>query len=253
MDTALLLWNRVISHTGLFKNIISYREPKFTYALWSNLHRVFGTKLSFSTAYHHQTDGLEERMIQTLEDMIRKFCAYVLQLKYSDGLNHYWCTLITALELEYKTSSHSSTGKNPAMLQNVSNPRLQEYTLRSDLISIYPTASSLKIILDKVKNCEKQSINNTFYHAKQKWENSHKVPEFKLGNPNPLTVPPVEKNEDKKIKTLIKEMVNRDKNQRDCLVRYRSPVHKHEWLAEPDIPDSDKPLQRFRHERMPQS
>ncbi|MBW0564809.1 hypothetical protein O181_104524 [Austropuccinia psidii MF-1] len=296
MDKALLLWNRVISHTGLFKNIISDRDPKFTYALWSNPHRVFGTKLSFSTASHHQTDGLEERMIQTLEDMMRKFCAYLLQLKDSDGLTHDWCTLITALELKYKTSAHSSTGKIPAMLKNVSNPRLQAYTLRNNLISIHPTASSLNIILDNVKHCEKERMNNTFYHAKQKWENSHKVPQFKLGylvlvltldfnniegpkklrflfrtlfyycltwhqcsshgikwNPNPLAVPPVEKNEDKKIKKGIKEMVNRGKNQRDCLVRYRSPVHEHEWLSEPDIPDSDKPLQRLRHERRPHS
>ncbi|MBW0533090.1 hypothetical protein O181_072805 [Austropuccinia psidii MF-1] len=33
MDTAILIWNRVISHTGLFKNIISDRDPKFTSAL----------------------------------------------------------------------------------------------------------------------------------------------------------------------------------------------------------------------------
>ncbi|MBW0582773.1 hypothetical protein O181_122488 [Austropuccinia psidii MF-1] len=52
MDTALLIWNRVISHTGLFKNIIGDRDPKFTSALWTNLHKPLGTKLSFSTAYH---------------------------------------------------------------------------------------------------------------------------------------------------------------------------------------------------------
>ncbi|MBW0558392.1 hypothetical protein O181_098107 [Austropuccinia psidii MF-1] len=75
MDTALLLCSRVISHTELLKNIISDRDPKFKSALRTNLHRLFGTKLSFSTAYHPQTDGLAERMIQTLEDMIRKFCA----------------------------------------------------------------------------------------------------------------------------------------------------------------------------------
>ncbi|MBW0527904.1 hypothetical protein O181_067619 [Austropuccinia psidii MF-1] len=45
MDTALLLWSRVISHTGLFKNIISDRDPRFTSALWTNLHRFFRTKL----------------------------------------------------------------------------------------------------------------------------------------------------------------------------------------------------------------
>ncbi|MBW0502877.1 hypothetical protein O181_042592 [Austropuccinia psidii MF-1] len=76
MHTAVLLWNRVISHKGLFNNIISKRNPKFTYSLWNNLHRLFETKLSFSTAYNPQTDGLEERMIQNLEDMIRRFCAY---------------------------------------------------------------------------------------------------------------------------------------------------------------------------------
>ncbi|MBW0528368.1 hypothetical protein O181_068083 [Austropuccinia psidii MF-1] len=78
MDTALLLWNGVISHTGLFKNIISDRDPKFTSELWTNLHRLFKTKLSFSTAYHPQTDGFAERIIQTLEDMIRIFCVYGL-------------------------------------------------------------------------------------------------------------------------------------------------------------------------------
>ncbi|MBW0579402.1 hypothetical protein O181_119117 [Austropuccinia psidii MF-1] len=78
MDTALLLWSRVSSHTGLFKNIISDRDPKFTSVLWTNIHRLFGTNISLSTAYHPQTDGLSERMIKTLEDMIRRFCAYGL-------------------------------------------------------------------------------------------------------------------------------------------------------------------------------
>ncbi|MBW0518962.1 hypothetical protein O181_058677 [Austropuccinia psidii MF-1] len=78
INTALLLGSIVISHTGLFNNIISDRDPKFTSAHWTNLHRFFGTKLSFSTASHPQTDGLAERMMQTLKDMIRRFCAYVL-------------------------------------------------------------------------------------------------------------------------------------------------------------------------------
>ncbi|MBW0546932.1 hypothetical protein O181_086647 [Austropuccinia psidii MF-1] len=74
MDTAILIWNKAISHTGLFQNIISDRDPNFTSALWKNLHNLFGAELSFSTAYHPQTYGLEERMIQTLEDMLRIFC-----------------------------------------------------------------------------------------------------------------------------------------------------------------------------------
>ncbi|MBW0563494.1 hypothetical protein O181_103209 [Austropuccinia psidii MF-1] len=95
-----------------------------------NLHRFFGTKLSFSTAYHPQKDGLAERLIQTSAEMIRRFCAYGLEFKDSDGFTHDWCTLIPALELAYKTSVHSSTGQARAMLEKAWNPRLPEDTVR---------------------------------------------------------------------------------------------------------------------------
>ncbi|MBW0511678.1 hypothetical protein O181_051393 [Austropuccinia psidii MF-1] len=182
MDTALLLWSRVISHAGLFKNIISHNDPKFTSALWTNLHRLFGTKLSFSTAYHLQTDGLAERMIQTLEEIITIFCAYGLEFKDSDGFTHDWCTLIPALELAYNTSVHSSTGQTPVLLEKGCNPRLPEGTLSKDFIEIHPTASSLNIMLYKVKHHAKQSMNNAFDYEKQKWEKSHKVPDSKVGD-----------------------------------------------------------------------
>ncbi|MBW0561226.1 hypothetical protein O181_100941 [Austropuccinia psidii MF-1] len=96
-DTALLIWNRVISHTDLFKNIISDRDPKFISALWTNLHTLFGTKLSLSTAYHPKTDGLAEQMMQTLEEMTRRFCAYGPESTDSDGFTHHWCTVIPEL------------------------------------------------------------------------------------------------------------------------------------------------------------
>ncbi|MBW0497889.1 hypothetical protein O181_037604 [Austropuccinia psidii MF-1] len=69
MDTALLIFNRVLSWTGIYTEIISDRDPKFTLELWKNIHQLSRTKLSFSTAYHPKADGLAERMIQTLEDM----------------------------------------------------------------------------------------------------------------------------------------------------------------------------------------
>ncbi|MBW0529203.1 hypothetical protein O181_068918 [Austropuccinia psidii MF-1] len=44
MDTALLIWDRVVSWTCIFKNIISERDPKFTSELWKNIHQLFRTK-----------------------------------------------------------------------------------------------------------------------------------------------------------------------------------------------------------------
>ncbi|MBW0536901.1 hypothetical protein O181_076616 [Austropuccinia psidii MF-1] len=43
-----------------------------------------------------KTDRLAARMIQTVEEMIRRFCAYSLELKESDGFTHDWCTIIPA-------------------------------------------------------------------------------------------------------------------------------------------------------------
>ncbi|MBW0513651.1 hypothetical protein O181_053366 [Austropuccinia psidii MF-1] len=211
------------------------------------------------------------------------------------------------------------------MLEKGWNPRLPADTLRKDLIGIHPTASSFKIMLDKVKHHSKQSMNDAFDYEKQKWDKSHKVPDFKVGDlvlvstlnfnnikgskklkysyvgpfvmaslhgtnavqvelsgelenkhpafpvslikpyqptdkelfplrkPTPLTIPPMEQSEDKKIKKVIKERSLRGKNQREYLARYRNPVHEDEWLAESEIPDSDKLSIRVRHERRPQA
>ncbi|MBW0530222.1 hypothetical protein O181_069937 [Austropuccinia psidii MF-1] len=68
------------------------------------------------------------------------------------------------------------------MLEKGWNPRLPADTLRKDLIYINPTASRFQVILDKVKHHEKQSMNDAFDYAKQKWDKSHKVPHFKVGD-----------------------------------------------------------------------
>ncbi|MBW0522860.1 hypothetical protein O181_062575 [Austropuccinia psidii MF-1] len=70
---------------------------------------------------------------------------------------------------------------------------------------------------------------------------------FPLRNQTPLTIPPVQQSEDKRIKKFIKERKLRGKNQREYLFRYRNPLHEDEWLAESEIPDSDRLLKRFRH------
>ncbi|MBW0579651.1 hypothetical protein O181_119366 [Austropuccinia psidii MF-1] len=134
METAFLIWNRVVSWTCIFTNIISHRDIKFTSALWTNLHQLFGTKFSFSRAYHPQTDGLAERMIQTLEDMVRRLCAYGLEFKDCCGFTYDWCTLLPALELEYKTSIHASTKQTYYILEKGWDPRLPQDSLRKYLV-----------------------------------------------------------------------------------------------------------------------
>ncbi|MBW0481621.1 hypothetical protein O181_021336 [Austropuccinia psidii MF-1] len=111
MYTSLLFWNNIISTCGVPKIIISDRDLKFTSEFWANLYDMLDTKPAFSTAYHPHKDGLAERMIQTMEDILRRFCAYGMEYKYHEGYTHDWVTLLPAVQMAYNTSQNSTTGK----------------------------------------------------------------------------------------------------------------------------------------------
>ncbi|MBW0475038.1 hypothetical protein O181_014753 [Austropuccinia psidii MF-1] len=117
MDTSLLFWNTSISTCGVPKIMISDRDPKFTSEFWRNLYDMLGTKLAFSTVYHPQTDVLAERMIQTMEDILRRFCAYGMEYKDHEGYTHDWVTILPAVQLAYNTSQNSTTGNTPALVE----------------------------------------------------------------------------------------------------------------------------------------
>ncbi|MBW0531165.1 hypothetical protein O181_070880 [Austropuccinia psidii MF-1] len=68
------------------------------------------------------------------------------------------------------------------MLEKGWNRRLQADTVRKELIDIHPTDFSFKVMLDKVKNLAKQEMNDAFEYAKQRWDKSHEVPDFKVGD-----------------------------------------------------------------------
>ncbi|XP_073138568.1 uncharacterized protein [Henckelia pumila] len=56
---------------GIPVSIVSDRDPWFTSGFWRSLHHALGTRLNFSTTFHPQTDEQSERVIHTLEDLLR--------------------------------------------------------------------------------------------------------------------------------------------------------------------------------------
>ncbi|KAJ9542679.1 LOW QUALITY PROTEIN: hypothetical protein OSB04_029185 [Centaurea solstitialis] len=94
----------VVSRHGVPVSIMSDRDVRFTSRFWERFHSELGTRLHFSTAYHPQTDGQNERTIQTLEDMLR---ACVLDFGGS------WDTYLPLAEFSYNSSYHSSIGMPP--------------------------------------------------------------------------------------------------------------------------------------------
>ncbi|KAG8492659.1 hypothetical protein CXB51_010105 [Gossypium anomalum] len=101
---AELYISEIVRLHGVPLSIILDRDPRFTSRFWKKLQKALGTKLSFSTAFHPQTDGQLERVIQVLEDMLR--CC-VLEFQGS------WEKYLPLVEFAYNNSYQSSLKMAP--------------------------------------------------------------------------------------------------------------------------------------------
>ncbi|MBW0544834.1 hypothetical protein O181_084549 [Austropuccinia psidii MF-1] len=182
MDTALLFWDNIISTFGIPKIIISERHSKFTSEVWTNLYDMLGTKLAFSTAYCPQTDGLAERMIQTMEYILRRFCEYGMEYKDHEGYTHDWVTLLPAVQLAYITSQHSTTGKSPSLVEKGWKLLFPVDHLKKHLLTIHPTAKDFHDMWNRPCDTAGRCIAEAKEYNKQRWEKSHMEPDFKEGD-----------------------------------------------------------------------
>nr|CAN80324.1 hypothetical protein VITISV_015014 [Vitis vinifera] len=101
---ASLYVKEIVRMHGVPVSIVSDRDPRFTSRFWHSLQKALGTKLSFSTAFHPQTDGQSERVIQVLEDLFRA-CILDLQGNWDDHL--------PLVEFAYNNSFQASIGMTP--------------------------------------------------------------------------------------------------------------------------------------------
>ncbi|GJV47506.1 putative reverse transcriptase domain-containing protein [Tanacetum coccineum] len=76
----------------------------FTSRFWKSLQSALGTQLHMSTVYHPETDGQNERTIQTLEDMLRA-CV----IDFEKG----WEKHLSLVEFSYNNSYHASIKAAP--------------------------------------------------------------------------------------------------------------------------------------------
>nr|GEW35218.1 putative reverse transcriptase domain-containing protein [Tanacetum cinerariifolium] len=99
-----LYLKEVVYRHGVPISIISDKDSKFTSRFWRSLQEPLGTRLDISTAYHPETDGQSERIIQTLEDMLR---ACVIDFGRS------WDRHLPLAEFSYNNSYHASIKAAP--------------------------------------------------------------------------------------------------------------------------------------------
>ncbi|GJS78259.1 putative reverse transcriptase domain-containing protein [Tanacetum coccineum] len=101
---AKLYLKEVVARHGIPVSIICDRDPRFASRFWRTLQKALGTSLDMSTAYHPETDGQSERIIQTLEDMLRA-CV----IDFGKG----WVNHLPLVEFSYNNSYHASIKAAP--------------------------------------------------------------------------------------------------------------------------------------------
>jgi hypothetical protein len=116
-------------------------------------------------------------MIQTQEDMLRRFCSFGFEFK-----NHDWLSLFSVLEIAYNSSIHSSTKEAPYILERGWIPHMPKDTINEKLPHVHPKALDFKKMLDSTNLHAKKCVEDALEYNKNKWDKSHKEPEFKIGD-----------------------------------------------------------------------
>ena len=106
-ELSWLFLREVIRLHGLPVSLVSDRDSKFTSRWWREVHRLLGVKLLMSTAFHPQTDGASERVIQSVTQILRT----VVRADQKD-----WLYRLPMTEFAINSSINSSTGYAPFFL-----------------------------------------------------------------------------------------------------------------------------------------
>ena len=87
---------------GVPKSIVLDHDTKFTSTFWHELHRLMGTKLLMSTAFHPQTDGATEQANHSIGQILRMI------INNDDQKN--WADKCPMVEFVLNSSVSATTG-----------------------------------------------------------------------------------------------------------------------------------------------
>ncbi|KAK8948956.1 hypothetical protein KSP39_PZI005193 [Platanthera zijinensis] len=112
-EAAQGFFKEVVKHWGLPLNIVSDRDPRFTGKLWTELFKMMGSQLNFSTSFHPQSDGQTERVNGLLECYLRHFVS---------ANQRDWAKILDVAQFSYNLQKSESTGRSPFELATGRQP-----------------------------------------------------------------------------------------------------------------------------------
>nr|GEX21386.1 reverse transcriptase domain-containing protein [Tanacetum cinerariifolium] len=222
----LVLW------LGMKKDIAEYRA----------LQKTLGTRLDMSTTYHYQTDGQSERIIQTLEDMLRE-CVV--------DFGGSWDTHLPLVEFFYNNSYHKSIKCEPFEAlygRKCRSPVIWAEEGESQLIGpeiVQETTKKIMQIKERLKTARRpfeivECVGLVVYHLKLPQELSCVHDVFHVSNlkkclaDSDLQVPLEEIKIDDKL-YFVEEPVKIIDRQVKKLKRSWIPIVKVRWILEEEL------------------
>ncbi|KAK9181022.1 hypothetical protein WN944_024159 [Citrus x changshan-huyou] len=103
-EAARLFVKHIVKLWGVPKSIVSDRDPRFTGRFWTELFKLLGTDLKFSTSFHPQTDGQTECINSLLEMYLRH---------YVSAHQRDWAKLLDVAQFSYNLQLSEATSKSP--------------------------------------------------------------------------------------------------------------------------------------------
>src|SRR5713101_8455933 len=163
---AQLYYQHLYPWYGLPRQMISNRDPRFTFHFGQALAKELGISWNLSTAFHPQTDGLTERKNQWVEQF--------LQLLSTN--QHDWATMLPLATLVHNNMQNLTTGLAPNLLLNGLEPTVtpnqtsnsENPTARSRVDQLRQRRKQVTVALNNAAN-SKSPTTNVFKHGQRVW------------------------------------------------------------------------------------
>ncbi|KAK3020691.1 LOW QUALITY PROTEIN: hypothetical protein RJ639_045597 [Escallonia herrerae] len=171
-EAARLFLKNVVKYWGLPKVIVSDRDPRFTGKFWTELFKLLGSELHFSTSFHPQIDGQTERVNALLECYLRHF----VNANQTD-----WARLLDMAQFSYNLMRSKATNQSPFEIAIWQQP-LTPLTLAGD----YKGKSRLAVQVARSWNEQADVARSNLDKAgrkMKKWADKRRRPkEYNLGD-----------------------------------------------------------------------
>ncbi|KAK3022797.1 hypothetical protein RJ639_046899 [Escallonia herrerae] len=171
-EAALLFFKNVVKYWGLPKVIVSNRDPRFTGKFWTELFKLLGSELHFSTSFHPQTDGQTEWVNALLECYLRHF----VSANQTD-----WVRLLDVAPFSYNLMRSEAMNQSPFEIA-IGQQSLTPLTLAGDYKGRSPLAAQVARSWNEQADVARSYLDKAGRKMK-KWADKRRRPkEYNLGD-----------------------------------------------------------------------